>query len=79
MEEEPEPTSSSVDLRGTLRAARPAPGRQFELQLRQHLSNLRARSQRPASLWPMVTLCVGVGMLLLLIAAASAHGGGLFG
>jgi hypothetical protein len=76
--DEPEPTSSA-ELRGLLRDARPAPRRQFEHQLRQHLSNLRARSLRPASLWPMVTLCVGVGMLLLLIAAASARGGGLFG
>lgn len=75
--DEPEPTYGK--LRGELRATRPAPRRQFESDLRHHLSNLRARSLRPAALWPMIALCVGVGMLLLLIAAASAHGGGLFG
>jgi hypothetical protein len=63
----------------SLRRARPEPGRDFGEQLRAQLLEQHAAGRRPARLWLLVAAYVCSGVVLLLLAALSASGGGPFG
>jgi hypothetical protein len=70
-----EPDSS--DLEGALHSGRPAPSREFSDRLREHLVAVDARDRRPAQLWLLVTAYACAGILILVLSAIAAGGGGL--
>jgi hypothetical protein len=65
------------ELADALQSGRPAPSRQFGDRLREHLVALDARDRRPAQLWLLVTAYACAGILILVLAAIAAGGGGL--
>ena len=74
---EPEQIDAQTDA--ALTKGRPRPRREFGSHLRERLVAADARARRPARLWLLVAAYVGSGAMLLLLAALSASGGGLFG
>lgn len=66
-------------LDAALRGQRPAPSRPFAGGLRDRLAELEARAGRPPRLWALVAAYACSGVLLLVLAAIGALGGGPFG
>lgn len=75
----PELDPSEEQLGEALRERRPKPPRAFTADLRERLRELEARARRPPHLWRLVGAYVGSGVLLLVLAALGAAGGGPFG
>jgi hypothetical protein len=63
----------------TLRRGRPKPDGQFDAGLRERLLAQHAAARRPPRLWLLVGVYVLSGLILLILAALSASGGGPFG
>jgi hypothetical protein len=74
---EPDQFDGHLDQR--LRRDRPAPSSSFTTRLRERLLERDAQARRPARLWLLVLVYVGSGVVLLLLAALGAAGGGPFG
>jgi hypothetical protein len=66
-------------LDAALRAKRPLPSRPFAGGLRDRLVELQARAHRPPRLWALIAAYSLSGVLLLVLAAVGALGGGPFG
>ncbi len=69
--------SDNHELADALHARRPAPRREFGDRLREQLLELGARERRPAQLWLLASAYAFAGVLLLVLAAIAAGGGGL--
>jgi hypothetical protein len=66
-------------LDAALRGQRPTPSRPFAGSLRDRLVELEARAHRPPRLWALIAAYSFSGVLLLVLAAIGALGGGPFG
>jgi hypothetical protein len=74
-----EPEQIDELLAAAIRKRRPRPNTDFGSRLRERLMALEARSHRPDHLWWLVGAYVCAGVILLLLAALGASGGGPFG
>ncbi len=74
-----EPEQPDRATESALRKGRPSPAPEFGSTLRERLIAADARTRRPARLWLLVAAYISSGVLLLILAALSASGGGPFG
>jgi hypothetical protein len=74
-----EQNSSQEHAPAVLKGDPPSPRREFALGLRERLMELDSRAKRPEHLWLLVGVYLSAGIVLLVLAALSAAGGGPLG
>jgi hypothetical protein len=74
----PDPERTDIELRHRLHRSRPRPSPGFVNHIRRRMTHLEGRRGRPPYLWALVGAYLVAGAVLLILAAASATGGGAF-